>query len=163
MRCVAISLPLYKAPPMLAGMIGANIKAARKGKGWSLEKLAARIDPPTSYQQVSRLEQGRMLTIDWIEKIAKALSVDPLTLLGGGTQESRPLAEGMSEQVSAEVARVVAQVALQGKEPEPGTVEALTLILKELSATFARHPQAYRDPAIALPVVDLAARRFGRA
>jgi hypothetical protein len=84
-------------------------------------------------------------------------------LLGGGTQESQPMVEGMSEQVSAEVARVVVQVALQGKEPAPGTVEALTLILKELSATFARHPQAYRDPAIALPVVDLAARRFGRA
>jgi transcriptional regulator with XRE-family HTH domain len=162
MRCVAISLPLYKAPPMLAGMIGANIKAARKGKGWSLEKLAARVEPPTSYQQISRLEQGRMLTIDWIEKIAKALGADPLELMGG-TSESRPLAEGMSEQVSAEVARVVAQVALQGKEPEPGTVEALTLILKELSATFARHPQAYQDPAIALPVVDLAARRYGHA
>jgi transcriptional regulator with XRE-family HTH domain len=162
MPCVAISLPLYKCPPMLAGKIGANIKAARKAKGWSLERLAARVEPPTSYQQISRLEQGRMLTIDWIEKIAKALGADPLELMGG-TSESRPLAEGMSEQVSAEVARVVAQVALQGKEPDPGTLEALTLILKELSATFARHPQAYRDPAIALPVVDLAARRFGRA
>jgi transcriptional regulator with XRE-family HTH domain len=162
MRCVAISLPLYKCPAMLAGTIGANIKAARKAKGWSLERLAARVEPPTSYQQISRLEQGRMLTIDWIEKIAKALGADPLELMGG-TSESRPLAEGMSEQVSAEVARVVAQVALQGKEPEPGTVEALTLILKELSATFARHPQAYQDPAIALPVVDLAARRFGHA
>jgi transcriptional regulator with XRE-family HTH domain len=147
---------------MLAGTIGANIKAARKAKGWSLERLAARVEPPTSYQQISRLEQGRMLTIDWIEKIAKALGADPLELMGG-TSESRPLAEGMSEQVSAEVARVVAQVALQGKEPEPGTVEALTLILKELSATFARHPQAYQDPAIALPVVDLAARRYGHA
>jgi transcriptional regulator with XRE-family HTH domain len=162
MRCVAISPPLYKCPAMLAGTIGANIKAARKAKGWSLERLAARVEPPTSYQQISRLEQGRMLTIDWIEKIAKALGADPLELMGG-TSESRPLAEGMSEQVSAEVARVVAQVALQGKEPEPGTVEALTLILKELSATFARHPQAYQDPAIALPVVDLAARRYGHA
>lgn len=163
MRCVAISPPMYKCPAMLAGKIGANIKAARKGKGWSLERLAAHIDPPTSYQQLSRLEQGRMLTIDWIEKIAKALSVDPLILMGGETQEPQPSREGMSEQVSAEVARVVAQVALQGKEPEPGIVEALTLILRELSETFARHPQAYQDPAIALPVVDLAARRFGHA
>jgi transcriptional regulator with XRE-family HTH domain len=162
MRCVAISLPLYKCSSMLAGTIGANIKAARKAKGWSLERLAARVDPPTSYQQLSRLEQGKMLTVDWIEKIATALGADPLALMAGGTQEP-PQSEGMSEQVSAEVARVLARVALQGKTPDPGIVEALSLILLELSGTFARHPQARRDPAIAQPVVDLAARRFGHA
>jgi ribosome-binding protein aMBF1 (putative translation factor) len=54
--------------PMLAKQIGANIKAARKARGLSLEKVAAAIDPPTSYQQLSRLEDAeRPLTLEWVE------------------------------------------------------------------------------------------------
>lgn len=144
---------------MLAKQIGANIKAARKAQNLSLQKVAARLNPPTSYQQVSRLEQGRMLTIEWIERIAGALGVNPLDLIVPGQQ----LDFSLSGQVADEVARVLATVAREGEEPENGTVQAVSLLLQELSATFARHPQAYRDPAVARPVVDLAARRFGPA
>jgi hypothetical protein len=34
--------------------------------------------------------------------------------------------------------------------------------LRELSATFARHPQARRDPQVARPVVDFLARQRAR-
>ena len=44
---------------MLAKQIGTNIKTARKARGWSLERLAARVEPETSYQQLARLADGR--------------------------------------------------------------------------------------------------------
>lgn len=148
---------------MLAKRIGQNIKAARlaknDGKGWPLEKLAARITPPTSYQQLSRLESAdRPITIEWIERIAKALGVDPVSLVVGRCEEPRGF--HLDEQVAAEVARTLAAVALQGGEPEPGTIEALSLILQELTATFSKHPEAASDARVARPVVDQAARRY---
>lgn len=148
---------------MLAGKIGGNVKALRKAKGWSLEKLAARVEPPSSYQQISRLEKGdRTLSVQWVERIAKALDVDPVELIAAD-RRVEPQAFSLDEQVANEVARTLARVALEGEEPENGTVQALSLILQELTATFSAHPQAYRDPAVARPVVDLASRRYGPA
>lgn len=145
---------------MLGKTIGENIKLARKAKGLSLEKLARLVQPETSYQQLSRLEQGRMLTIEWIEKIGAALGVDPMELIRG-----EALAENleMSEQVANEVARTLALVARDGEPPENGTVQALSLMLRELTETFLKYPQAYRDPQVARPVLDLAGRKLGRA
>ena len=156
MQCIAIMPLTVNPPPMLAGIIGANIQKARKAKGWSLEKLAARVEPKTSYQQVSRLEKGRMLTIDWIERLAKALGVDPLDLMA---LREQPQLE-MSEPVANEIAQMLALVALDGREPEPDTVLVLSLMLQELTATFSKHPQAYRDPEVARLAVDMTARRF---
>ena len=155
--CVANSRGWRNGVAMLAGVIGQNIKAARKSRGLSLEKLAARCDPPTSYQQLSRLEKGdRSLSIDWIERIATALGMDPLQLIVG----REVLAPELNEQVANEIARTMALVAREGDPAEPGTIEALSLLLQELTATFLRHPQAYRDATVARPVIDLAGRRF---
>jgi hypothetical protein len=66
----------------------------------------------------------------------------------------------LSEQVANEIARTLALVAREGEPPEPGIVQALSLMLQELTVTFSKHPQAYRDPSVARPVVDLASRRF---
>lgn len=142
---------------MLAKLIGENMKAARKARGLSLEKVAARCEPPTSYQHLSRLEKGdRSLTVDWIERVAKALGVEPVTLITG---RSSPAPE-LNEQVANEIARILALVARDGEPAENGTVQAVSLLLQELTATFLRHPQAYRDPNVARPVLDLAGRRF---
>ena len=141
---------------MLGKAIGENIRRVRKAKEISLEKLAARVKPATSYQQLSRLEQGKMLSIDWIERLSVALGVDPMELLRGPS-----LAEGLdlSEQVANEIARTLALVAREGQPAEPGTVQALSLMLQELAVTFLKHPQAYRDPNVARPVLDLVERR----
>jgi transcriptional regulator with XRE-family HTH domain len=141
---------------MLGRKIGENIRAARKAKGISLEKLAAKVRPPTSYQQLSRLEQGRMLTIDWIERIGLALDVDPMELIRGPS-----LSEDvdLSEQVANEIARTLALVARDGVPPEPGTVQALSLMLQELTATFLKYPQAYQNPEVARPVLELVGKR----
>lgn len=142
---------------MLAQRVGANIRKAREARGWSLEKLGKKVDPPTSYTQISRLESGdRRLTLEWLEKLAKALSIDPVQLV----DDSRVLPElSLSESVANEIARTLAQVALQGEEPDAGTVQVLALMLQELTVTFSKHPQAYRDPEVARPVVDLVSRK----
>lgn len=160
MGCIAFSTAGVQCAAMLAKQIGGHIKAARKAKGWSLETLAAKVSPPTSYQQISRLEKGsRALTVQWIERIATAMRVDQISLIAPDKGPSLPSFH-LDEQVADEIARTLAVVALQGAEPGDGTVQVLSLMLQELSATFVAHPQAASDPQIALPVIDLASRRF---
>lgn len=158
--CVAVSPVSGHSAAMLAKQIGANIKAARKARGLSLERLAARVQPATSYQQLSRLEKGdRSLTVDWIERIAAALGVQPLELITPGQQREFTL----GEQVASEIAQTLAAVVLDGEAPDDGIVQVVALMLQELSATFARHPEAFRDAAVARPVIDLAGMRYAHA
>jgi transcriptional regulator with XRE-family HTH domain len=148
---------------MLAKRIGANIKAARKQRGISLERLAAKVVPPTSYQQLSRLEKGdRALTVEWVERIANALGVDPLSLVAPDLAGQETRAFHLDEQVANEVARTLAAVAT-GDDPDPGTVQVVALMLVELLATFSKYPQAATDAQVARPVVDLLAQRFAAA
>jgi transcriptional regulator with XRE-family HTH domain len=143
---------------VLGDQIRREIVRLREQRGWSRADLAKRVSPPTSSQQIERLEKGqRQLDTGWIEKIAKALHVDPVQLVAGEEQ----LFE-FSPQVADEIAEHLARVVLQGDEPTPGIVQDLSTILQEMSATFARHPQARRDPLMARPVVDLLTHRRAR-
>jgi transcriptional regulator with XRE-family HTH domain len=70
-------------------------KELREQKGWTLEELASRVTPETTASQISKLERGGIrLDTRWIERIAVALGVDPLTLLDDrpapGSAEPRP-------------------------------------------------------------------------
>jgi transcriptional regulator with XRE-family HTH domain len=142
---------------MLARQIGENIKRARKTQGISLERLAARVEPATSYQQLSRLEKGdRALTVDWIERIARALGVPPQELILPDAERDFSL----GEQVANEIAQTLAAVVLGGEAPDDDIVQVVALMLQELSATFARHPEAFRDATVARPVIDLAGMRY---
>lgn len=147
--------------------VGENIKRAREARGWSLERLAAKLPAdqgkPVHYSTIGRLEQGkRGLTLEWVERIAGALGMDPVELVAG--RPSQPTPDfSLDESVAGEIARTLALVAREGEPPSSGTVQALALMLQELTVTFARHPQAYRDPAVALPVIDLVSRRSDRA
>jgi transcriptional regulator with XRE-family HTH domain len=162
MRHVANSDGLVCYDPMLGKQVGTNIERARKAKGWTLERLAATVRPKTSHQHISRIEKGqRTLTVDWIERIAKALGVDPVELIDPG--RARATGFILDEQVANEVARMLAKVALAGEEPGGGTVQALSLMLQELTTTFSAYPEAATDPQVARPVVDLASRRFSPA
>jgi transcriptional regulator with XRE-family HTH domain len=143
---------------VLATRISENIKRLREARGWSRPQLGLRMRPPTSGQQVEKLEKGeRRLTVDWIERVAKALQIDPAELIVGESQQFE-----LTPQVADEVAETLARVVLQGGEPSPAIVRDLSLIMQELSATFARHPQAWRDPEVARPVVDFLARQRAR-
>jgi transcriptional regulator with XRE-family HTH domain len=157
------------AATMLAERVAENIRRLRKARKWSLEKVAAACNPPTSYQQISRLEKGpnvkdgRTVDFEWVERIAPAFGLNPLELIVGEriqTEAPDHFVFSLGEQVANEVARTLAQVALDGAEPDDGIVQVMSLMLQELTETFARHPQAFRDAAVARPVIDLAGRRF---
>jgi transcriptional regulator with XRE-family HTH domain len=140
---------------VLGDRIRAEIERLRVAKGWSRPELGRRLNPPTSGQQIERLEKGlRQLDTDWIEKIAHALHVDPASLIAGHEGQFE-----LTPQVADEVAGILAQITLQGGEPSPEIVRVLSIILQELSATFVRHPQARHDPQVVRPVIDLLAKR----
>lgn len=155
---IALRYRYGQSSPMLAERISENIRRIREAKGLSRTQLAQRCSPQSSSQQIERLEKGeRRLTVDWIERIAKALGVDPGVLIAGDGEQFV-----MTPEVANEVALVLARIALQGGEPSPGIVADLALLLIALSETFARHPVSRRDPEVARPVIDLLAHRFSR-
>ncbi|GAB4575465.1 MAG: hypothetical protein Tsb008_16220 [Rhodothalassiaceae bacterium] len=63
-------------------MLHARLREIRKEKGLTLQQVAERVKPNgTTAQTIGRLETGmRSLTVDWIEKIADALGIDPSEL-----------------------------------------------------------------------------------
>ena len=61
-----------------------RIRDVRKEKGVTLAEVAAACDPPTTAQTIGRLETGmRNLSLDWMNRIAAALGVEPEMLLKG--------------------------------------------------------------------------------
>lgn len=143
---------------MLSERVGRNIERLRLAKGWSRPELGRRVYPITSGQQIERLEKNqRGLTVEWIERVSRALGVDPAELIAGEEQEFT-----LTPQVADEVAEHLARVALQGGEPDREIVQDLSLILQDLSATFSRHPSARRDVSAARPVIDFLTRRRER-
>jgi transcriptional regulator with XRE-family HTH domain len=143
---------------VLADRIRANIVRLRDERGWSRPELGRRLNPPTSGSQIERLEKGwRSLEVDWVEKIARALSVEPGELIADEQQRFE-----LTEQVAAEVALELARFVLRGDEPDQETVEGLAMLIQDLSATFADAPEARSDAQVARPVVRALARQRGR-
>lgn len=59
-----------------------HIRAIRKQQGLTLAQLASQCEPETTAQTIGRLETGtRTLSLNWLERIAKALNVDSDMLL----------------------------------------------------------------------------------
>ena len=58
------------------------IREVRRAKGWTLEDVARRCDPPTTPQTIGRLETGtRTVSMGWLNRIARALDVEPSDLV----------------------------------------------------------------------------------
>ena len=143
---------------VLATRISENIRRLREERGLSRPQLGLRLNPPTSGQQIEKLEKGeRRLTVEWVERLARAMDIDPAELLAGQGQSF-----SLTESVAREVAQALAIVARQGETPPQAIVEDLALLVQALSETFAKHPQSRYDPEVARPVVDLLAHRFAR-
>lgn len=59
-----------------------RIRDIRKQKNMTLAEVAAACDPPTTAQTIGRLETGmRNLSLVWMNRIAKALGVEPELLV----------------------------------------------------------------------------------
>ena len=81
-----------------------RIRELREARGLSARRLAAMLEPPTSGQQLRRLEDGeRQLTESWLRRISAALGVWPADLLaddgktggtGGGDFAEAPSVRG---------------------------------------------------------------------
>ncbi|QIQ86549.1 helix-turn-helix transcriptional regulator [Erythrobacter sp.] len=88
-----------------------RIRDIRKAKGLTLAQLAEACDPPTTAQTIGRLETGmRNLSLKWMDRIGKALGVDPESLV---RSEESP------------TARVVAELGSEGAEALNAEREAL--------------------------------------
>ena len=143
---------------VLADRISGNIRRVREAQGLSRTQLAQRCNPVTSSQQIERLEKGeRRLTIEWIERLAIALDVDPGELMSVNGEQF-----AMTPEVADEVAGVLGRIALQGATPSPGVLQVLSVFVQEMSETFARHPEARRDPQVARLAADLLTHRSAR-
>jgi plasmid maintenance system antidote protein VapI len=154
---IAVNNFYRQAPPMLGDRIRSEIMRLRAERGWSRPNLGARLRPPTSGQQIEKLEKGqRGLEPEWIERIAAAFGIEPEALILGEQRFE------LTEQVASEVAEVMARFVLRGDEPDQETVQGLAILIQDLSATFADAPEARRDPHLARPVVRALARRYGR-
>lgn len=65
-----------------------RIRDVRREKGLTLAEVGARCSPPTTAQTIGRLETGmRNLSLDWMNRIAAALEVEPQLLLRGDQAE----------------------------------------------------------------------------
>ncbi|QGN56000.1 helix-turn-helix domain-containing protein [Novosphingobium sp. Gsoil 351] len=88
-----------------------RIRDVRKQKRMTLADVAARCSPPTTAQTIGRLETGmRNLSLDWMNKIAAALAVEPELLV------RRDRHEGI---------QLIARLGENGPEPLSKPIEAL--------------------------------------
>lgn len=143
---------------VLAVRIRQNIATLREKRGFSRAKLGQLMTPQTSRQQIEKLETGlRPLTVDWIERIAIALDVDPAALVAGESGEFI-----LTEQVADEVARTLGRVVLKGAEPDRATRQVLALMTIELFDMFVRHPATRSDPQALRPAIDFLTRQHGK-
>ena len=70
-----------------------RIRDVRRAKRFTLQEVAARCEPPTTAQTIGRLETGlRTVSVDWLNRIAKALGVEPSELVSLPDRADVPVA-----------------------------------------------------------------------
>jgi len=70
-----------------------RIREVRKAKRLTLQDVAARCEPPTTAQTIGRLETGlRTVSVSWLNRIAKALGVEPSELVSLPDRTDVPVA-----------------------------------------------------------------------
>lgn len=74
-----------------------RIREVRRAKGLTLADVGARCTPPTTAQTIGRLETGmRTISVDWLNRIAGALMVDPSDLVAMTDRPDVPVAAILS-------------------------------------------------------------------
>ena len=65
-----------------------RIRDVRRARGMTLDEVARACDPATTPQTIGRLETGtRTVSVDWLNRIAKALGVDASDLVETGGEK----------------------------------------------------------------------------
>lgn len=98
-----------------------RIRAIRKDKGMTLADLAQACVPPTTPQTVGRLETGtRTLSTKWMDRLAKALGVEPELLVRGEEAPAAQVVASLGERGPEALARprdALPPTALGGSAP----------------------------------------------
>ena len=90
-----------------------RIRDVRKQKRMTLADVAARCKPPTTPQTIGRLETGmRNLSLDWMNKIAAALGVEPELLVRRDREDTEALARPMDALLPSALAGEAAPMAM---------------------------------------------------
>lgn len=85
-----------------------RIRDVRKQKRMTLADVAARCAPPTTPQTIGRLETGmRNLSLDWMNKIAAALGVEPEVLVRRDREDTVQLVARLGENGAEALAKPV--------------------------------------------------------
>ncbi len=75
-----------------------RIRDIRKEKRLTLAEVAERCAPPTTAQTIGRLETGmRNLSLDWMNRIAAALGVEPELLVRGADTQAPQVVARLTE------------------------------------------------------------------
>ncbi len=100
-----------------------RIREVRRAKGFTLQDVADRCDPPTTAQTIGRLETGtRTVSVGWLVRIAAALGVTSSDLVTLAEQGDLPVVSLLGLDGAAAPRRVTSIVA---PHPAPGQVAIL--------------------------------------
>lgn len=76
-----------------------RIRDIRRQKGLTLADIAERCEPPTTAQTIGRIETGaRGLSLEWMNRIAAALEVEPQALVRDDDEEVTYVVARLAEQ-----------------------------------------------------------------
>lgn len=127
-----------------------RLREIRKARGLTLAEVAARCQPPTTQVTVGRLETGmRSLTTGWMDRLARALDVEPRDLLASKTDAAVDVAAVLA----AEGPEALTQpLSLRPPHPPAGTI-----------ALIVRHSQGDYRAGDQLWLEQLPPDRFAEA
>jgi transcriptional regulator with XRE-family HTH domain len=102
------------------------IREVRRAKGLTLLDVAGRCDPPTTAQTIGRLETGtRTVSVDWLNRIARALDADAADLVRTPAKAELPVAALLGREGAQAPGKM-----LTATPPYPGP-DALAVIVEE--------------------------------
>ncbi|MBS3960587.1 MAG: helix-turn-helix transcriptional regulator [Sandarakinorhabdus sp.] len=117
-----------------------RLREIRKARGLTLADVAARCVPATTAVTVGRLETGaRQLTVLWIERLARALDVDPKQLFAQESDSAIPVAAVLAVDGAQALA---APLSLHPPAPLPG---AIGLLVRESQGDYRAGDQLWLE------------------
>ena len=104
-----------------------RIRDIRKEKRLTLAEVAERCSPPTTAQTIGRLETGmRNLSLDWMNRIAAALEIEPEMLVRSADTQAPQVVARLTE-AGAEALNNPREAVLPAIFSSPGSFMAVTV------------------------------------
>ena len=98
-----------------------RIREVRRARGMTLDDVARRCDPATTPQTIGRLETGtRTVSVDWLNRIAKALDIDAADLVESGDAKAELLVAAILGATEAHAPKRTAIIV--PPRPKPGEI-----------------------------------------